>query len=243
MEISRNLSPTYDPRNIPAYSAFDASRYLGIPAPTVRSWVYGRYYQTKQGRQKFNPLIKIPNGKIKQLSFTNLVEAHVLRAIRTVHGVSMDKVRDALDYVESELGYQNPLVRAEFRTDGVDLFVNHLGELLAASTSEKEVLHQSLVNHLNRIEVDEFSFASRLFPFGSQQIDLEFESNFPKSVVIDPSLAFGRLVLVTTGIPTVILAERYKLGETMSDLADDYSCETSLIEEAIRWELPMPKTA
>jgi uncharacterized protein (DUF433 family) len=48
---------------------------------------------------------------------------------------------------------------------------------------------------------------------------------------------------VSTGIPTVILAERYKLGETMSDLADDYSCETSLIEEAIRWELPMPKTA
>jgi hypothetical protein len=45
------------------------------------------------------------------------------------------------------------LVRAEFRTDGVDLFVNHLGELLAASTSEKEVLHQSLVNHLNRMKL------------------------------------------------------------------------------------------
>lgn len=243
MTSSQSLPISYDPRDIPTYSASDASRYLGIPVATIRSWVYGRPYQTKSGKQYFSPLIKLPNSKLKQLSFTNLVEAHVLRSIRSVHGVTLEKVRKALDFLETKLSYKTPLVRAEFKTDGVDLFVDHLGYLIAASNNQKLVLHQSLVNHLDRIEVDESKLAYKLFPFGSPLIDLESESNFPKSVVIDPRISFGRLVLVGTGIPTSILAERYKLGESIADLSEDYSCNSSLIEEAIRWELPMPKVA
>ena len=232
---------TYDPRDIPAYSAKVASRYLGIPTATIRSWVYGRYYQTKRGQQQFCPLIKLSNPRIKQLSFTNLIEAHILRALRVVHGISMDKVRLSLDYLEQELNYQHPLVRAEFRTDGVDLFVEHLGKLVPASQPQLSSLNEALMVHLERIEVDEFSLANRLFPFGFQSPDtsLSFELQIPKSVVIDPRISFGRTVLVGTGIPTAVLAERYKFGESIFELASDYRCEPSLIEQGIRWELPV----
>ncbi len=39
------------------------------------------------------------------------------------------------------------------------------------------------------------------------------------------------------GIPTAIIAERYKAGEAIGALADDYGRPTLEIEEAIRCEL------
>jgi hypothetical protein len=40
------------------------------------------------------------------LSFWNLIEAHVLRALRTEHAVSVKALRKALDYAEKELGIE-----------------------------------------------------------------------------------------------------------------------------------------
>jgi uncharacterized protein (DUF433 family) len=55
--------------------------------------------------------------------------------------------------------------------------------------------------------------------------------------VIDPRIAFGRPVLVGTGIPTAVVAERYKAGESVDDLAGDYGRDRLEIEEALRCEL------
>jgi uncharacterized protein (DUF433 family) len=57
-------------------------------------------------------------------------------------------------------------------------------------------------------------------------------------VVIDSRIAFGQLVIVGTGIPTQIVAERYVAGDSIEELADDYNCARNLIEEAIRCEIP-----
>ncbi|MEE9256893.1 MAG: DUF433 domain-containing protein, partial [bacterium] len=59
----------------------------------------------------------------------------------------------------------------------------------------------------------------------------------PKTVVIDPKVSFGRPVLVGTGIPTLVIAERCKAGESIEELAEDYRRSTSEIVEAIRCEL------
>ena len=53
----------------------------------------------------------------------------------------------------------------------------------------------------------------------------------------DPRIAFGRLVIAETGIPTIVLAQRLKAGESIQDLAYDYNCDRLKIEEAIRCEL------
>jgi uncharacterized protein (DUF433 family) len=56
-------------------------------------------------------------------------------------------------------------------------------------------------------------------------------------VVIDPHISYGRPVLVGTGIPTAVVAERYKAGEPIDELAEDYGRSRKEIEEAIRCEL------
>lgn len=222
-----------DPRNIPTYPIFEAARYLLIPEVTLRSWVCGRTYQTKGSKKFFKPLIELPDSENRQLSFTNLVEAHVLRAIRLDHRISLDKVRNALDYVEHQFNLPHPLARIEFQTDGVDLFVESVGRLVNTSKTGQLAMRETLKNLLKRIELDEAGLAAKLFPFTRTN-----EEYGPKTVVIDPRISFGRPVLVGTGIPTAILAERYKAGESIDDLADDYGCDRLQIEEAIRCELP-----
>ncbi len=61
--------------------------------------------------------------------------------------------------------------------------------------------------------------------------------------MIDPEVQFGRPVLAGTGIPTLVIANRYKAGESITDLARDYDRPEAEIEEAIRYELELPTAA
>jgi uncharacterized protein (DUF433 family) len=221
-----------DPRGIPNYAISEAARYLRIPAGTIRSWVAGRRYKTTKGIQQFSPLIATPEQKPRLLSFTNLIEVHILRAIRKEHQIQLDKVRTALDYLESQLQVPHPLARQQFRTDGINLFIERYGTLINASQAGQTALKDALNAHLERIEPDDSGLAIKLYPFTRSH-----EEHSPRIVVIDPRVAFGRLVISGTGIPTQIIAERYYAGDSIDDLADDYNCDRQTIEEAIRCEI------
>src|SRR3989442_6572845 len=71
-----------DPRYLPTYTLSEASHYLLIPIATLRSWVVGRYYPVREGRGFFKPPILVPQKNPIMLSFVNLIEAHVLDAVR-----------------------------------------------------------------------------------------------------------------------------------------------------------------
>jgi uncharacterized protein (DUF433 family) len=231
-----------DPRNIPAYPVVDAARYLAIPSGTLQSWLRGRTYQTTQGAKHFNPLIQRPNTQLTQLSFTNLVEAHVLRVIRQVHEIRLDKVRIALDYIDQQLQIPHPLANIQFQTDGVDLFTESVGRLINASQAGQLAMRETLQHLLQRVEWDENGIATKLYPLTSG-LKTQPAENLPKNLVIDPRIAYGRPTLVGTGIPINILATRYKAGESIDDLAADYTCDRLQIEDAIRCELTFQDVA
>ena len=230
----RDLYKGLDPRNIPSYSVSDAARYLRIPASTIRSWTIGYSYPVKDGSSFFQPLINLHEIKKRPLllSFTNLVEIHVLRAIRVGHKVQLNKVREALDFIDERFKIPHPLANEDFRTNGVDLFIERYGELINASSGGRKELKEALNAHLERIEPDDKGLAIKLYPFTRSS-----EVDNPRLVVIDPRIAFGRLTIAGTGIATSVLKERYKAGESMEELAFDYDCDRLLIEEAIRCEL------
>ena len=78
----------------PAYVVADAARYLRLPAATLRSWVVGRQYPTAEGGGQFHPLIRPASKHPTLLSFSNLIEAHVLRSLREQHAVSVKALRE-----------------------------------------------------------------------------------------------------------------------------------------------------
>jgi len=193
------------------------------PESTLRTWVSRRSYPVAEGRRQARAVIQAPTPGY--LSFTNLVEAHVLAAMRREYRLKLDTVRRAVRYVQRELGVDHPLAREEFKTDGVDLFVERLGKLISASGGGQIAIREAIDCRLERVEYKERR-ALRLFPL--------LRKGQPKAIVIDPRRAFGQPVLVGTGIPTAVIHERFHAGESIRHLANDYGIRVELIEEALR---------
>ena len=218
-----------DIRMLPAYGVAEAAHYLRMPPSTLRSWM--------MGARGFDPVFRLPVGTDGgPLSFVNLVEAHVLDAVRREHRISMQKVRRALRYLEEALESYHPLVEYQLETDGIDLFVEQFGQLINASRAGQLAIRKLLEAHLQRLDRDPAGFPIRLFPFTRKRADSQ-SLDEPRAVVIDPHVSFGRPVISGTGIPTAVIAERYKAGEAIAELAEDYGRESLEIEEAIRCEL------
>lgn len=227
-----NLRSKRDLRDMPAYGINEAAHYLGIPKATLRSWVLGRYYPTGTGKRFFRHIIELPEKERCLLSFVNLVEAHVLDAIRRAHGVALWRVRKAVNYLRKELGSKHPLAEQKFVTDRVDLFVEMFGQLVNISQEGQLVIKELIRTYLQRIERDTSGLPVRLYPFTRER-----KADEPKTIVIDPYISFGRPILAGTGIATTIVAQRYKAGESIEELAEDYGRSRTDIEEAIRCEL------
>jgi uncharacterized protein (DUF433 family) len=232
--LENNIYAGKSPSDIPAYSFTEAARYLGIPPATLRSWIVGQYYRDdKDIRRFFKPLIMLSSAAKKKrlLSFTNLVEAHVLCAIRKHYGVPMPRVRNAIKFIQESFGTEHPLIEKEFRTDRVDLFIDKLGTLVTASTkTHQTVIRQALDVHLERIEWDKDGLAARLYPF----IRFEHVATAPKVIVIDPRISFGRPIVSGTGVPVDVIVDRFYSGDSPEELAEDYRCDKIQILEAIR---------
>ena len=93
-------------------------------------------------------------------------------------------------------------------------------------------MRQILQEYLTRVEYDPSGKAARLYPF----IRLN-RTDQPKSVVINPYVSFGKPVIIDTGLPTRVVAERYKAGDSIPEIARDYGRKEEEINEAIRYEL------
>jgi uncharacterized protein (DUF433 family) len=152
----------------------------------------------------------------------------------------MRRIRKAIDYLKLDTGERYPLARHElgFETDGANLFVTRMGQLVSASERGQTAWREVLQVFLQRVDYDASGLALRFYPFTR-----DFRTDGPKSVVIDPAVCFGRPSLVGRGISTAMVASRYKAGESMAELVADYDCEQALIEEAIRAELDLQAAA
>jgi len=225
-----------DPRLYPAYNIRDAAHYLRLPAATLRSWVLGRLYPTRTAPRRFKALLRLDDVARRFLSFHNVVEAHVLAAIRRHHGVRLAKVRAALKYVRERFQVERPLIDVAFQTDGLDLFVERYGELINASRQGQLAMRQILSAYLQRIERDARGLPIRLYPFTRVSAGDAWLETAPKVVVISPLISFGRPFIAGTGVPTAVVWERYQAGDSIAQLADDYHMDIRAVEEAIRYE-------
>ena len=227
-----------DVRELPAYGVAEAAHYLLVPRATLRSWLAGMSYGKGSDRRRFRSVIQPAATSPVALSFINLIEAHVLAAIRRKHRVDMPAVRRTIDFLKKEFGSPHPLADYKFETNGVDLFVEHLGDLISVSQGGQLAIRQLLEAHLRRIDRDDKGFPLRLYPF--TRVD---ETEQPKNIVIDPFISFGKAVITGTGVSTDVVAERFKAGESADELANDYGCAREKIEEAIRCELSLAEAA
>jgi uncharacterized protein (DUF433 family) len=230
-----------DPREIATYGIFESAHLLKIPTNTLRSWIRGREYPTERyGNRTFKPLIMLPDPDLPLLSFINLVEAHVLDAIRYKHNIPLFKVRRGIQHLREKYGSKHPLAEYWFQQIGPDLIVEIAGEFENISQQGQLEMRELITRYLKRIERDPKGAAVALYPYLTRHPGQQDE---PKIVLIDPRISFGKAILVSTGVPTSVIADRFRAGETYDELATDYGCEASEIKKAVEYEYALPTAA
>lgn len=184
-----------------------------------------------RGTRRFRPLIAPANRIRGLLSFNNLVEAHVLRALRTKHGTSIKAIRSALAYAENDLGIERLLLSRALSTDAQDLFLDYYGALINLSRSGQLAMKSVLSAHLKRVDWGDSSLPIRLFPFVASD-----SADAPRRIAIDPALGFGRPIIYRLAISTQVIVDRIDVGETAQSIAADYGLKIEEVEEAVVYE-------
>lgn len=122
MNVESRYDPLVnDPREMPVYKVAEAARLLRMNSSTLLSWIREGEYDADREAPSGLPLISVPIPAKTYLSFFNLLEAHVIKAIRSQR-VTMRATRDSLEYLRKQFPSMHPLLDKEFETDGISLF-------------------------------------------------------------------------------------------------------------------------
>jgi len=219
-----------DPVGIAAYSIPEASDILKIPASTIRYWVSGAPRRTRAGR-RYEPVIRAADVEANRLSFQNLVELHVLRAIRRQHQVDLPSVRRAIAYLRRRFGAAHPLLAHCLFAEPGGIVVEAEEGLVDASAEGQLVIPEVVDKLLARVDAPGGA-PTRLYPYVTTKLE-----DGLRPVWVDPRIEFGRPCLVGTGIRTDAIADQFLAGDTPDDLAADYERSTAEILGVIRYEL------
>lgn len=220
-----------DPRDLPRYTFVDASRAIDVPAATIGAWVRGQHYAVKQGVKRFHPVLCRPDENDTRLSFNNLLEAFVLRALRNKHDVSLKKVRDAVALAEAQHDIPRLLISNQLRISRGELLLDSYFQLVHLSRSAQLVMRSMLRDYLGRVEFADAPFARGFFPIARHPSNRD-----QKLILVSPFIAFGQPVVKRTGVSTLAVAERVNLGEDAAAVMKDYELEQSEFDEAIAYE-------
>ena len=208
----------------PAYSCLQAAQYVGVPTHTLRRWIGG------------DGLIVTPAAS--SLSFNNLAEAHILKAMRKVHKLSLQGIRKALRELAQLRKTDHPLLDETFETDGINLCIRDNDEVINLSQRSQREFREFVAIYLHRIHRDDAGRVARLYPF-----IVADRASEPKNISISPMVSFGKPVLAGTGISTSVIVGRFNARDSVSDLAREYGVATAVLEDAIRWEMNKGKAA
>jgi uncharacterized protein (DUF433 family) len=217
MKITTNV----DHLELPLYGLSEAALYLRVPIKTLEYWAFGR--------GKISPMIRVAEKRPRALSFMNLLECHMLAAMRSLYDLRLPKIRRAVAQLNETSKFKHPLIEEPLYTNRIDVLIKEIDKLVNLSRGGQLAIPEIFEVHLERIEYDKGIF--KFYPFVRERSAAE-----PKLIVINPALGFGKPVIAGTGISTAVIASRFNARESVPELAKEYGLEEKQIEEAIRWE-------
>ena len=206
------------------YDVAEAARLLRVPRETLLRWL--------DGRGRYEPVIRpAPTGS-KNVTWGEFVEAGFLREYRQRRSLRL--LRPVVARLRQEFDVMHPFAALRpFVGPGKNLTLKMQQEedlpdelaVIYEITSGQLVLAPPAVRFMERVDFADVEprAALRLFPAGKHS-----------PVVIDPEYSFGSPTV--KGIRTEVIAELVEAGETIDELAHDYSLSRADIEAAVSYE-------
>ena len=224
--------------DVALYTVADAARIVAVPYSTLTSWVKG-YERRPPGRRPVvgAPIITaIPAEQPREptIPFVGLVEALVLAAIRR-SGVPMQRIRPALDALQSEIGVDHALASRKLYTDGAELLYDY-GESrrgtdegdraldLVVIRSEQRVFVEVIQSYLHRITYGDDGYATVISVPAYELAE----------VVADPRRSFGAPIFRRGGARVDDVLERFWSGDTLQEAAAEFGVPVGEVEDVVR---------
>ena len=230
---------------MPLYTYMDAARYLRVPVWVVLSIspispyhpleFYERFWHDKRVRahfeDDFGPVP--PQDRAIRISFRSLARLFIVSAVLRQFSQRYPSATWHLEDLFRRFRRVHDITRGideelKLLTDPEWVVSQYGRDYDRFPSADRLQLLKLIALHQSRVE-SRAGVPVLLFPFSRDPA-----ADAPRSVVIDPEIRFGRPTV--KGVPTDILEERWRAGDSVADLAEDYSLSIEEIEESLRYE-------
>ncbi len=224
------------------YSAPEGLRLLNYSrGPTVKSprvsrqtvtrWLRGYDYERGGELRHSDPLWRpdyTNDDEQIELSFRDLIELRFVKAFRDV-GLSLPTIRECFARAVEEVKDERPFSTQRFRTDGKTIFLEitkdiQEGELI--DLRRRQSVFRTIVEpSLKDLEFDA-AVVARWWPLGHNI----------RSIVVDPTRAFGRPIVNSAGVPTEVIAHAVHIEGSTAKVAELYQVLNTEVLHALEFE-------
>jgi uncharacterized protein (DUF433 family) len=143
----------------------------------------------------------------------------------------MQRIRPAIEALTSSIGVEHALASEKLYTDGAEVLVDFAAtrddseflELVVARTGQRQFT-EIVRDYLKRIKYGNDGWV--------EQVRLPIYEHV--DVVVDPRRAFGLPIVVHGGARVEDLVDRFKAGDSVADIADDFGVRPAEVEDVIR---------
>lgn len=210
-----------DPRVArPLFGVAEAARYLQLPPSTFRHWAMP---------DRGQPLIAMrkARGQDARVPFIGFAEAYVLACLRRA-GVPMQRIRPAVHLLRREIGLDHALASRKLFTDGAEVVYDyaqsHPDEMLTVVRTGQQHFGDVIRQYLQPITYGDDGWATKLRLPTYEQAE----------VVVDPDRAFGLPFVVHGGARVEDLVDRFKAGDQIADISEDFGVPGPEVEDVLR---------
>jgi uncharacterized protein (DUF433 family) len=213
---------------LPTYTVALAAKLAQTHPRTVSGWYFGRLMPS--GARTKRVLTERERGA--PLSYLELVEVAFVATLRHM-GLRLQRIRIAHDFLRTRFEVEYPFAQLKLKTDGAEVLKDLEAEqgkwvelMIVASRGGQLVWKEMIQDRIREFEYDRtYGWAIRWFPRGA---------NGP--VLVDPRVAFGAPVLREYGLPTWVVRDRYRAGESPKEIEEDFGVSLRAIRQALDFE-------
>lgn len=237
--VTRRLSIGEDVRlTVPLYSLAGAARYLALRPTTFATWAKGYSRTGPDGRQVHkSPVVTALPAPFRggpTVPFIGLAEGLVLAAFRQAH-VPLQQIRPALDFLRDQVGMEHALASRRLYLAGAELLWDYSQHDDADPRAARGVRELVAVRSGQRVFTEVVDRYLRLITYADDDLveHIQLPGYDTAVVAADPRMNFGQPYFVHSGAPLENVLSRYRAGEPLKDLADDYGIPIDEIADAV----------
>lgn len=211
----------------PLYTTAEVAAFLGVPAETIRRWV-----GSSSGVREAVITAAAGRPRHARIPFVGLAEAYTLRAFREA-GVSLQRIRPALERLDNELGLEHALASERLFTDGSEVLLDVArrtegtaslaAKQLVVIRNGQHVFHEVVADYLRRIT----------FKGGYAQV-IPLPAYVHARVVVDSRRSFGQPIFTSSGVRLTDALGLFEAGEPLATVSQEYGIPEVELQAALR---------